>query len=180
MGRKKSQPEANRIIAIEGPVGVGKTSLARALSRQLGARLLEEDAESNPFIREFYADPKRTAFQTQMFFLLSRYRQQLELKQGDLFAHTTVADYVFQKDRLFAHLTLSAAEVALYERIYRLLEARVSRPDLVVYLQARPEVLLDRIRSRSRAECCWRRRPTAAPPRPAGSAAAPRATLSEA
>lgn len=154
MGRKKSQADAHRIIAIEGPVGVGKTTLARALSERLGARLVEEDVESNPFIQEFYADPKRTAFQTQMFFLLSRYQQQLGLKQGDLFAHTTVADYMFQKDRIFAYLTLSEAEIALYDRIYRLLDPRVPRPDLVVYLQARADVLLDRIRSRSRA---WER-----------------------
>jgi deoxyguanosine kinase len=98
---------------------------------------VEEDIEGNPFIREFYADPKRTAFQTQMFFLLSRYQQQLQLAQGDLFAHSTVSDYMFQKDRIFAYLTLNDAELALYDRIYQLLDPRVTRPDLVVYLQAR-------------------------------------------
>lgn len=154
MGRKKSQADAHRIIAIEGPIGVGKTTLARALTERLSARLVEEDVTGNPFIREFYADPARTAFQTQMFFLLSRYQQQLQLRQGDLFAHTTVADYMFQKDRIFAHLTLGEAELALYERIYGLLDPRIPKPDLVVYLQARADVLLDRIRSRSRA---WER-----------------------
>jgi deoxyguanosine kinase len=154
MVRKKSQADMHRIIAIEGPVGVGKSTLARALADRLGARLVEEDIEGNPFIREFYADPKRTAFQTQMFFLLSRYQQQLQLAQGDLFAHSTVSDYMFQKDRIFAYLTLNDAELALYDRIYQLLDPRVTRPDLVVYLQARPEVLLERIRGRSRA---WER-----------------------
>lgn len=154
MGRRKSQAESHRIIAIEGPVGVGKTTLARALSERLGARRVEEDVDSNPFIRQFYADPKRTAFQTQMFFLLSRYQQQLQLNQGDLFAHTTVTDYMFQKDRIFAYLTLSEAEIALYDRIYKLLAPRVPTPDLVVYLQARGEVLMERIRSRSRS---WER-----------------------
>lgn len=154
MGRKKSQADAHRIIAIEGPVGVGKTTLARALADKLSARLIEEDIEGNPFIKEFYNDPKRTAFQTQMFFMLSRYQQQLGLKQGDLFTHTTVADYMFQKDRLFAYLTLGEAELALYDRIYSLLAPRIPKPDLVVYLQARADVLLDRIRSRSRT---WER-----------------------
>lgn len=154
MGRKKSQADAYRSIAIEGPIGVGKTTLARALSKRLSARAVEEDIDGNPFIQQFYGDPTRTAFQTQMFFLLSRYQQQLQLKQGDLFAHTTVADYMFQKDRIFAHLTLGEAELALYERIYRLLDPRIPQPDLVVYLQARPDVLMDRIRSRSRS---WER-----------------------
>ena len=154
MVRKKSQADFHRIIAIEGPVGVGKSTIARALSERLKARLVEEDIEGNPFIREFYADPRRTAFQTQMFFLLSRYQQQLQLAQGDLFARSTVSDYMFQKDRIFAYLTLNDAELALYDRIYQLLDPRVTRPDLVVYLQARPEVLLERIRGRSRA---WER-----------------------
>ncbi|MBK6687667.1 MAG: deoxynucleoside kinase [Deltaproteobacteria bacterium] len=150
MARKKIQPDPPRYIAIEGPVGVGKTTIAKVLAKRLGARLTLEEVEANPFVREFYNDPKRTAFQTQMFFLLSRYQQQLELKQGDLFTKCTVSDYVFQKDRIFAYLTLNEAELALYDRIYQLLDHRVSKPDLVVYLQARPQVLLDRIRSRAR------------------------------
>lgn len=109
-----------------------------------------ESVDDNPFIQNFYSDPRRFAFQTQMFFLLSRYQQQLELKQEDLFHKTTVCDYIFQKDRIFAYLTLSEAELTLYDRIYRMLDTRVPKPDLVVYLQARPEVLLDRIRTRNR------------------------------
>lgn len=150
MGRKKKDAEAPRLIGIEGPIGVGKTTLAKHLAKRLGARLLVEEIDTNPFVKEFYKDPRRTSFQTQMFFLLSRYQQQLELKQGELFSRTTVCDYVFQKDRIFAYLTLNEAELALYDRIYTLLDPRVPKPDLVVYLQARPEVLLDRIRTRNR------------------------------
>lgn len=150
MVRRRQKGERPRLIAIEGPVGVGKTTLARLLAKRLDARTVFEEAEQNPFLREFYRDPKRYAFQTQMFFLLSRYKQQLELKQEDLFHQNTVSDYVFQKDRIFAYLTLGEEELALYDRIYSLLDPRVPAPDLVVYLQARPEVLLDRIRSRNR------------------------------
>ena len=150
MAKKKKEREASRTIAIEGPVGVGKTTLARSLAETLKAQLVLEEVETNPFVKQFYSDPKRTAFQTQMFFLLSRYQQQLSLKQPDLFARSTVIDYIFQKDRIFAYLTLDEAELALYDRIYQLLDPRIPRPDLVVYLQARPRVLLDRIRSRNR------------------------------
>ena len=146
----KKKRERPRLIAVEGPVGVGKTTLARALARRMNARLIEEDLEGNPFVKGFYVDPKRTAFQTQIFFLLSRYQQQLTFKQQDLFVRSTVLDYTFEKDRIFAYLTLDPAELALYERIYALLEVRVPRPDLVVFLMARPEVLMDRIRGRSR------------------------------
>lgn len=145
--KKREQP---RLIAVEGPIAAGKTTLARALCRKLNARLIEEEIEGNPFVRSFYAAPSQTAFQTQIFFLLSRFQQQQGLKQQDLFARSTVSDYMFEKDRIFAHLTLSPAELALYERIYALLEVRVPSPDLVVYLMARPEVLMDRIRGRSR------------------------------
>lgn len=154
MGRRKNPRERPRLIAVEGPVGVGKTTLSRALAKRLHARLIEEDIDGNPFLKDFYTDPQRTAFQTQMFFLLSRYQQQQALRQGELFTYSTVADYMFQKDRIFAHLNLNEAEVALYERIYTLLDPRVPRPDLVVYLQARPEVLLARIRGRARS---WER-----------------------
>lgn len=135
-------------------MGVGKTTLAKFLAGRLRARTVLEEAEDNPFLKQFYGDPRRFAFQTQMFFLLSRYQQQLELKQEDLFQRTTVCDYVFQKDRIFAGLTLNEPELALYERVYRLLDPRVPVPDLVVYLQARPQVLLDRIRARNRV---WER-----------------------
>ncbi|MCK6544702.1 deoxynucleoside kinase [Myxococcota bacterium] len=150
MVRRRQKGERPRLIAIDGPVGVGKTTLARLLAKRLDARTVFEEAEQNPFLKEFYRDPKRYAFQAQMFFLLSRYKQQLELKQEDLFQQNTVSDYVFQKDRIFAYLTLGEEELALYDRIYSLLDPRVPAPDLVVYLQARPEVLLDRIKSRNR------------------------------
>jgi deoxyadenosine/deoxycytidine kinase len=150
MGRRRSKSDRPRLIAIEGPVGVGKTTLARLLAKRLEARTVFEEVENNPFLKEFYRDQRRFAFQTQMFFLLSRYQQQLELKQEDLFRQTTICDYVFQKDRIFAYLTLNEEELALYDRIYTLLDPRIPSPDLVVYLQARPQVLLDRIRGRSR------------------------------
>jgi deoxyguanosine kinase len=150
MGKKRQRGDEPRLIAVEGPVGVGKTTLARHLAKRLGARLVLEEVESNPFVKEFYFEPQRTAFQTQMFFLLSRYHQQQELRQEELFQRNTICDYVFAKDRIFAYLTLQSAELALYDRIYGLLDPRVPRPDLVVYLQARPQVLLERIRSRNR------------------------------
>src|SRR5687768_11265176 len=103
MPRKKPRSDRPRFIALEGPVGVGKTTLARLLAKRLDARAVFEEVEQNPFLREFYQDPERFAFQTQMFFLLSRYKQQLDLKQEDLFRQSTVCDYIFQKDRIFAY-----------------------------------------------------------------------------
>jgi deoxyguanosine kinase len=150
MVRRRQKNDRPRLIAIEGPIGVGKTTLARILAKRLDARTVFEEADQNPFLKEFYRDPRRYAFQTQMFFLLSRYQQQLELKQEELFRQNTVCDYVFQKDRIFAYLTLDDEELALYDRIYTMLDPRCPLPDLVVYLQARPEVLMDRIRSRNR------------------------------
>src|SRR5688572_4051885 len=150
MPKKKPRSDRPRFIAIEGPVGVGKTTLARLLAKRLEARAVFEEVEQNPFLKEFYREPLRFALQTQMFFLLSRYKQQLDLKQEDLFRQSTVCDYIFQKDRIFAYLTLNEEELALYDRIYELLDPRLPLPDLVVYLQARPQVLLDRIRGRSR------------------------------
>ncbi|HYD39621.1 MAG TPA: deoxynucleoside kinase [Anaeromyxobacter sp.] len=139
-----------RHIAIEGPIGVGKTSLAQILAERTGGRLVLEQPEENPFLQGFYAERKKHAFQTQLFFLLSRYQQQQALLQQDLFNQSTVADYLFAKDRIFAALTLDPAELALYHQIYDHLDPRVVRPDLVVYLQARTEVLLARIRKRGR------------------------------
>jgi deoxyadenosine/deoxycytidine kinase len=137
-----------RYIAIEGPIGVGKTSLARLLAEEFEARLLLEQAEDNPFLKRFYESRSEYAFQTQLFFLLSRYRQQAELRQQDLFQQVTIADYIMEKDRIFATLNLSDAELPLYDQVYDLLDRRGHRPDLVVYLQAGPKRLLERIRRR--------------------------------
>jgi deoxyadenosine/deoxycytidine kinase len=139
-----------RYIVIEGPIGVGKTSLARALVAELQGRAVLEQVEDNPFLRKFYQDPAKYAFSTQIFFLLSRYRQQQELSQLDLFRQVTVADYLFARDAIFAQVTLGPEELQLYQQMYRMLDAGLPRPDLVVYLEARPEVLLERIRKRGR------------------------------
>ncbi len=139
-----------RHIAIEGPIGVGKTSLAQILAERTGGRLVLEQPEENPFLAGFYAERRKYAFQAQVFFLLSRFQQQQALLQQDLFNQSTIADYLFAKDRIFAALTLEPAELALYHQVYGLLDPRVARPDLVVYLQARTEVLLQRIRKRGR------------------------------
>jgi len=142
--------ERPRYIAIEGPVGVGKSILAQILADRLGARLVAESAEENPFLRGFYADRRKHAFQAQLFFLLSRFQQQQALFQQDLFSQSTVADYLFARDRIFATLTLAPEELSLYDRVYELLGPRVVKPDLVVYLQARTDVLLARVRRRGR------------------------------
>ncbi|TMB17129.1 MAG: deoxynucleoside kinase [Deltaproteobacteria bacterium] len=139
-----------RYIAVEGPIGVGKTVLARRLATELGSRLLLEQVEENPFLRRFYEEPGRHAFQTQLFFLFERYRQQCELGQLELFAQGIVADYLFAKDGIFAAVTLGPDEFQLYQRIFQMLDQRLPRPDLVVYLEARPEVLLRRLRKRDR------------------------------
>jgi deoxyguanosine kinase len=141
---------AGRYIVVEGPIAVGKTSLAERLAEALGARLVLEEGEENPFLRKFYESPEKYAFATQIFFLLSRYRQQFELAQRDLFEQAIVADYFFAKDQIFARLNLDSDEHALYQQIYRLLDARTLRPDLVVYLEARGEVLARRMRRRDR------------------------------
>jgi len=143
-----------RYIAVEGPIGCGKTSLAEILAESMSARLvLDERPQLNPFLGAFYRDRERHAMSTQLFFLLQRYAQQGELAQGDLFSRGgVVSDYIFAKDRLFALLNLSADEMVLYDRIYQMLKLRTTTPDLVVYLQARTDVLLDRIRRRGRSE----------------------------
>lgn len=138
-------------IAIEGVIGVGKTTLAEALAQELGAGLILEMVEENPFLEDFYRDRRRYAFQTQLFFLLSRYRQQQELRQRDLFSQHVVSDYLFQKDRIFASINLDDAELVLYDQILPLLERELPRPDLVVYLRADLPVLLSRIEKRGRA-----------------------------
>lgn len=143
--------EKARYIAVEGPIGVGKTSLTEFLVAEFKGRVLLEDVDNNPFLNSFYQDRKKFAFQTQLFFLLSRYKQQKDLSQQELFNSTVIADYLFAKDKIFAYLNLDENELSLYEQIYRLLDARIPKPDLVIYLQARPEVLIERIKKRSKA-----------------------------
>ncbi|HXF76616.1 MAG TPA: deoxynucleoside kinase, partial [Methylomirabilota bacterium] len=125
-----------KYIVVEGPIGVGKTSLAKILAAEFQARSVFERVEENPFLAKFYRSRETYAFQNQIFFLINRYQQQMTLGQQDLFNQGTVADYLFAKDRIFAALTLSAEELNLYQQIYALLNARVPKPDLVVYLQA--------------------------------------------
>ena len=137
-------------IAIEGPIGVGKTSLAELLSKELGARLVLEDFEDNPFLPDFYNDPERFGFQTQLFFLLQRYRQQQDLRQVDMFQKLLITDYMFVKDRLFASLNLDDKEMQLYDTVAHLLERNIIRPDLVIYLQADTDVLMKNIAKRGR------------------------------
>lgn len=139
-----------RYIVVEGPIGVGKTSLARLLAEELNARAIFEHVEENPFLKKFYDEPGAYAFQAQLFFLLSRYRQQRQLAQQDLFNQSTVADYLFAKDQIFAQTNLDGDELALYRQMFNLLDARLPKPDLVVYLQARSEVLMERLRKRDR------------------------------
>ncbi len=141
----------HRYVVVEGPIGVGKTSLVDILAQRFHGRRVLEVVEENPFLASFYGDREKWAFQTQVFFLLSRFQQQQALFQQDLFSRSTVADYLFAKDRIFAALTLDVNELALYHQVYDLLGPRVVRPDLVVYLQARVDVLSARIRKRGRA-----------------------------
>ncbi|MCA9774634.1 MAG: deoxynucleoside kinase [Myxococcales bacterium] len=138
-----------RYIAVEGPIGVGKTTLVRILAERFGFETVFEQVEDNPFLPKYYKDPKRWAFSTQLNFLLSRFQQQRDLAQGDLFAKGIVADYLFAKDEIFAAMTLQPEELDLYYRVYELLKIRVAVPDLVVYLRARPEILLSRIKRRA-------------------------------
>lgn len=143
-----TDPKTPRYIAIEGPIGVGKSSLAKILAQKYASRLVKEEVEGNPFLERFYENPRKFAFQTQLFFLLSRYRQQKELAQGDLFEAGLVCDYTLAKDKIFALINLEDDEISLYESIYKLLVSTLPKPDLVIYLQARPEVLLSRVRKR--------------------------------
>jgi len=147
---RKPETHNTRYIVTEGPIGVGKTSLTSLIAEELGARLILEQAEENPFLTDFYKDSARYRFQTQMFFLLNRYRQQEDMIQPDLFTRITISDYLFAKDRIFAYLNLNDHELALYEQIYKMLEPKIVRPDLVIFLQADTDTLLRRIRQRAR------------------------------
>ncbi|MDE2305308.1 MAG: deoxynucleoside kinase [Gammaproteobacteria bacterium] len=138
----------HRLIVVEGPIGVGKTSLARRLAETMGAQLLLEQADQNPFLERFYRNPRAAAFQAQLFFLFQRARQLEEVRQADLFDAVRVADYLLDKDRLFARVTLDDAELSLYERVYERVVVDAPKPDLVVYLQAPVDVLFDRIAKR--------------------------------
>lgn len=137
-------------IAIEGVIGVGKTSLAKRLAERLEAGLLMEEAADNPFLNDFYRDRKRFALPTQIFFLLSRYQQQQRLAERDLFVRQIISDYMFEKDVLFASVNLAERELALYHKMAEVLKRDVATPDLVLYLQASTPVLMGRIRKRSR------------------------------
>src|SRR5579862_3733818 len=138
----------HQYIVVEGPIGVGKTSLARRLCTSLSAQGIFEQAAQNPFLERFYRNPRAGALPTQLYFLLQRAQQLAALKQQDLFASVRVADYLLEKDRLFARVTLDDAEYALYEQVYAKLDVQAPKPDLVVYLQAPVDVLLERISKR--------------------------------
>lgn len=140
-----------RYIAIDGVIGVGKTSLAHLLAERLNGRLVLENPEENPFLDSFYKDPRHYAFQTQLFFLLSRFKQQQELPEPDFFHPVVIADYLFAKDRIFAYINLSEAEITLYEKVMALMEVRIKKPDLVVYLQSSTDRLMRNIRGRNRS-----------------------------
>jgi deoxyguanosine kinase len=143
-------PSEIHYIAIEGVIGAGKTTLARMLSERLGARFVQEKFEENPFLPKFYEDPEHNAFQTQIFFLLNRYRQQQELFQADLFHSHIVSDYIFEKDKIFAYLTLRDDELKLYENLLSAIERTIPPPDLVIYLQSSVDRLMMNIRKRGR------------------------------
>lgn len=139
-----------RYIAIEGVIGAGKSALAKKIREKLNAELVLEQFETNPFLEKFYSDRKRYAFQTQMFFLINRFKQQEELNQGNLFTEYTVSDYIFEKDRIFAYLNLSGEELKLYESIFPLLERNLNKPDLIVFLQSSVDRLIYNIKKRGR------------------------------
>ena len=142
-------PLAN-YIAIEGPIGVGKSSLARRLAGESGSELILEQVDENPFLEQFYQRPREAALSTQLFFLMSRSQQLQALKQGSIFAQSKIADYVIEKDQLFAQVTLTPSEYELYLQVYEHVIIDAPRPDLVVYLQAPVTTLIDRIRKRGR------------------------------
>ncbi len=149
MSEKEFKPDV-KYIAIEGVIGAGKTSLARKIKNKLNAELLLEQFDANPFLEKFYSDRSRYAFQTQMFFLINRFKQQEELSQENLFRDYIVSDYLFEKDRIFAYLNLNSEELKLYESLYPLLARSLRKPDLVVFLQSSSDRLMHNIKNRNR------------------------------
>jgi len=143
-----SNAPVHRFIVVEGPIGVGKTSLARRLAQALGSELILEPSDENPFLERFYRNPRAAAFATQLYFLFQRARQMQQVRQQDLFDPVRVSDYLMEKDRLFARVTLDEEEYALYEQVYARLAIDAPKPDLVVYLQASVDVLMERIARR--------------------------------
>ncbi len=137
-------------IAIEGVIGAGKTSLARLLAERMNANLVFEASEENPYLEDFYRDPQRFAFQLQLFFLITRYRQLLGIPQQDLFHSHLIADYLFAKDKIFAYLNLERRDLILYEKVATLMERELPKPDLAIYLQSSTERLIEHIRQRNR------------------------------
>ncbi len=137
-------------IAIEGAIGVGKTTLTQKLADKLGSSTFFEQVDDNPFIELFYQDPSRHALSVQLSFLFSRLKQWQTLQQQDLFSQGVVSDYLFAKDHIFATVTLSDEELALYDQVARLLQVDLHRPDLVIYLQSKPNIIMERIRRRNR------------------------------
>ncbi len=140
-----------RFIVVEGAIGAGKTTLARMLGKHYDARLELEKDEENPFIANFYKNRASTAFQTQIFFLMNRYHQYMKLAQRELFNSVVLTDFLFQRDRVFASINLKGHDLALYEQIYKLVENKVPKPDLVIFLQASTSVLMERIQKRGRS-----------------------------
>jgi len=140
----------NGYIVVEGPLGVGKSSLSKLLAERINGETILEDTEENPFLTKFYKDPKRFAFQAQLFFTLRRFQKQEEINQIDLFKRIVVSDFLFDKDRIFARYNLDDKEFYLYEQLFNLLKLRTLKPDLVIFLQAKTDVLKERIEKRKR------------------------------
>ncbi|MBA7641515.1 deoxynucleoside kinase [candidate division WOR-3 bacterium] len=142
--------EKFKYLVVEGIIGVGKTSLAEMLTKRLNAKRVLEVIEENPFLADFYKDMDAYAFQTQIFFLLSRHKQQIELKQMELFSTNLLSDYMFEKDKIFANLTLNETEISLYNKIFDILKKDILKPSLIIYLQVDPARALSRIKKRAR------------------------------
>jgi len=137
-------------IVVEGPLGVGKTSLAMLLAEKINGKTILEETERNPFLANFYKDPIKFAFQTQLFFILRRFQKQEEINQIDIFKRVVISDFLFDKDRIFARLNLDDREFSLYEQIFHLLKVRTLKPNLVIFLQARTDILKERMKKRDR------------------------------